>query len=129
MKNVILLLFVSILSVPAFAQQDDMPIDESLIVKILSVTNKGYISRTDIPKATQLDINEKDSKIISFILTYKSPSGEVMEIHNQGAEFSEQVKTRLTEFKIGSKFTIEHIVVENASGTVLARPALFTVKS
>jgi hypothetical protein len=128
MKKVTVLLFVALFSLPIFAQ-DDMVLDESLIVKILSVTNKGYISRTDLPKATQLDINEKESKIVSFILTYKVAGGETVEIHNAGPVFSEQIKKRFTEFKIGTKFTIDHIVVENASGTVLARPALFTVKS
>lgn len=109
--------------------QDDLVIDESLIVNILDVTNKGYIPIKELPKAEKLDINESDAKIVSFEFVHTTRDGKLVEIKNQGAEFSEQLKLRLGEMKIGSKFKIENIIIDNSSGRVLAKPALFTIKS
>ena len=128
MKKALLLLFVAIISTASYAQED-LVVDQSLMVRILDVTNKGYISKRDLPKAEKLELNEKDGKIISFMFSYMLDDKTIVEIKNQGPQFSEQIKTRLSEMSIGKKFYIENVVVDNASGRVTTRPATFTVKS
>lgn len=108
--------------------QDDLPVDESLIVLIRKVPTGGYLSRTEIPKVVQLDITEKGAEIMDFVYKY-SKGDEKVEIVNQGAELSDEIKNHMKTLKIGSKISFENIRVSNASGEVLTRPLKITIKS
>ena len=121
-----------ILSVMAFqtsmAQSDDIPMDESLIIKLAKTATGGYLSKMDLTKAKSLEVNEKDAVIVSFDYVCEK-EGYKANIHNKGAELSEQILNHLKNAKIGTKVSFENIRIENASGEVIAKPLLLTVKS
>lgn len=111
-----------------YAQTDDLPLDESLIVSLYKVADGGYLSKIDIPKVSKLEVNEKDATILSFEYVCEK-SGSEANIHNKGPELSEQIIGHLNNLKIGSKVTFENIRIENRSGEVLAKPVKITIKS
>lgn len=110
------------------AQSDDIPMDESLIIRLAKTATGGYLSKMDLVKAKSLEANEKDAVIVSFDYVCEK-EGYKANIHNKGAELSEQILNHLKNAKIGTKVSFENIRIENASGEVIARPLLLTVKS
>ena len=113
---------------PLFAQSDDIPIDESLIVKLAKTATGGYLSKMDLAKAKSLEVNEKEAVIVSFDYICEKEGYEA-NIHNKGAELSEQILGHLKNAKIGTKVSFENILIENASGEVMSKPLKLTVKS
>ena len=111
-----------------FAQSDDVPIDESLIVKLAKVASGGYISKMDLARAKSLEVNEREAVIVSFDYVCQK-SGYEANIHNKGAEISEQILNHMKAAKIGTKVSFENILIENASGEVMSRPLKLTIKS
>ena len=129
MKYFAAFLFIALLGFQStFAQSDDLPIDESLIVKLAKTASGGYLSKMDLMKAKSLEVNEKEAVIISFDYVCEKEGYEA-NIHNKGAELSEQILNHLKNAKIGTKVRFENIRIENASGEVLSKPLLLTVKS
>jgi hypothetical protein len=123
------LLFIALISFQtSFAQSDDVPLDESLIIKLAKTATGGYLSKMDLGKAKTLEANEREAVIVSFDYVC-TKSGYEANIHNTGAELSEQILNHLKNAKIGTKVSFENIRVDNASGEVLAKPLLLTVKS
>lgn len=112
----------------SMAQSDDIPMDESLIIKLANTASGGYLSKMDLTKAKSLTANEKDAVIVSFDYVC-TKEGYESNIHNKGPELSEQILGHLKNAKIGTKVSFENIRIENASGEVLARPLLLTIKS
>ena len=110
------------------AQSDDIPMDESLIIKLAKTATGGYLSKMDLTKAKSLEVNEKDAVVVSFDYVCEK-EGYKANIHNKGAELSEQILNHLKNAKIGTKVSFENIRIENASGEVIAKPLLLTVKS
>ena len=110
------------------AQSDDIPIDESIIVKLAKTATGGYLSKTDLAKATVLEVNEREATIISFDY-FCEKSGYKADIHNKGAELNEQIIGHLMNAKIGTKVSFENILIENASGEVISKPLKLTIKS
>ncbi len=129
MKFLTPLLFVFLLGYQSVnAQSDDIPIDESLIVKLAKTASGGYLSKMDLSRAKSLEVNEREAVIISFEYVCEK-SGYEANIHNEGAELNEQILGHLKNAKIGTKVSFEHIRIENASGEVLAKPLKLTIKS
>jgi len=112
----------------SFAQSDDIPIDESLIIKLAKIATGGYISKIDLAKAKSLEANEKEAVIISFDFVCEK-AGYEANIHNKGAELSEQILGHMKNAKIGTKVVFENILIENASGEVMSKPLKLTIKS
>ena len=110
------------------AQSDDIPIDESLIVKLAKTASGGYLSKIDLAKAKSLEVNEREAVIISFEYVCDKEGYEA-NIHNEGAEVNEQILNHMKNAKIGTKVSFEYIRIENASGEVLAKPLHLTIKS
>ena len=110
------------------AQSDDIPIDESLIIKLAKTATGGYLSKTDLAKATTLEVNEREAVIISFDY-FCEKSGYEADIHNKGAELNSQIIGHLMNAKIGTKVSFENILIENASGEVISKPLKLTIKS
>ena len=129
MKFLSTLLLLSVFAFqPLFAQSDDIPLDESLIIKLAKTATGGYLSKMDLAKAKSLEVNEKEAVIISFEYICDK-TGYEANIHNTGAELSEQILGHLKNAKIGTKVSFENIIIENASGEVLAKPLKLTIKS
>ena len=123
------LLLIAIFSLQtSFAQSDDIPIDESLIIKLAKIATGGYISKIDLAKAKSLEANEKEAVIISFDYVCEKVGYEA-NIHNKGAELSEQILGHMKNAKIGTKVVFENILIENASGEVMSKPLKLTIKS
>jgi len=110
------------------AQSDDIPIDESIIVKLAKTATGGYLSKMDLSRAKSLEVNEREAVIVSFDYICEK-SGYEANIHNKGGELSEQIIGHLKNAKIGTKVSFENILIENASGEVLAKPLKLTIKS
>jgi hypothetical protein len=127
MKNALLIVSILISSI-VFAQSDDLPIDESLIVKLAKVGNGGYLSKTELDKANELEINERDAVIVSFVYVCDKTGYEMMEV-NDGPKLNAKIIGHIKNAKIGTKVRFENIKVENASGEVLAKPVMITIKS
>lgn len=125
--NLILLMIASALSITTFAQTE-YPTDESLIIKFAKVASGGYVSKLDIAKANSLEANEKDAVIVSFDYVCRKEGYEA-NIHNMGPQLSEQILNHMKNAKIGTKVSFENIRVDNASGELMARPLLLTIKS
>ena len=129
MKILSSLLFLVLISLQSVsAQSDDIPLDESLIIKLAKVASGGYISKMDLAKAKSLEVNEKEAVIVSFDYVC-TKEGYEANIHNKGAELSEQILGHLKNAKIGTKVSFENIRVDNSSGEVMAKPLLLTIKS
>lgn len=128
MKSLLSLAFIAMISFNSFAQSDDIPVDESLIVRISDVANGGYLSKTALAKATSLNVTEKGSTITSFDYVC-TKAGMEANIHNEGAELNQEIINHMKNLKIGSKISFENIHIENASGEVLSRPVMVTIKS
>ena len=128
MKLFSILITALVLSTSVFAQSDDLPIDESLIIKLAKVASGGYLSKVDLKKASTLTVNEKEAVIVSFYYRCDK-TGYEANMFNSGPELSAEILNHLNSLKIGSKVTFDNIKVENASGEVLAKPLLLTIKS
>ena len=128
MKVFSIILTALLLSTSVFSQSDDLPIDESLIIKLAKVASGGYMSKLDLKKANSLTVNEKEAVVISFYYRCDKKGSEA-NIYNEGPDLSEQILNHLKSLKIGSKVTFDNIKIENASGEVLAKPLLLTIKS
>ena len=112
----------------ALAQSDDIPIDESIIVKLAKTASGGYLSKTDLAKAKTLVVNERNAVIVSFDYICEKVGYEA-NIHNDGPDLNEQIIGHLMNAKIGTKIYFENILIENASGEVLSKPLKLTIKS
>ena len=128
MKIFSVLFTALLLSTNAFSQSDDLPIDESLIIKLAKVASGGYLSKLDLKKANTLTVNEREAVVISFYYRCDKKGSEA-NIYNEGPDLSEQILNHMKSLKIGSKVTFDNIKIENASGEVLAKPLLLTIKS
>ena len=111
-----------------FAQSDDVPIDESLIVKLAKTASGGYLSKMDLTRAKTLEVNEREAVIVSFDYICEK-EGYKANIHNKGAELREQILGHMKNAKIGTKVSFENILIENASGEVMSKPLKLTIKS
>ena len=123
-----MLLTALLLSTTGFSQSDDLPIDESLIIKLAKVASGGYLSKLDLKKANTLTVNEKEAVVISFYYRCDKTGSEA-NIYNEGPQLNAEILNHLNSLKIGSKVTFDNIKIENASGEVLAKPLLLTIKS
>ena len=112
-----------------FAQDDDIKTDESLIIKLANVADKGYLSKTDLKKATTLVANEREAVIVSFTYSTMTDKTSMIEINNVGPDLNESIIQSIQSAKIGAKIYFDKILVENASGTVYAKSMTITVKS
>ena len=128
MKIFSMLLTALILSTSGFSQSDDLPIDESLIIKLAKVATGGYLSKIDLKKANTLTVNEKEAVVFSFYYRCDKTGSEA-NIYNEGPQLSAEILNHMNSLKIGSKVTFDNIKIENASGEVLAKPLLLTIKS
>jgi hypothetical protein len=128
MKIISILITALVLSTTVFSQSDDLPIDESLIIKLAKVATGGYLSKMDLKNAGTLTVNEKEAVIVSFYYRCDK-TGYEANMFNQGPELSQEILNHLNSLKIGSKVTFDNIKIENASGEVLAKPLLLTIKS
>jgi hypothetical protein len=128
MKIFSILITALVLSTSVFSQSDDLPIDESLIIKLAKVATGGYLSKLDLKKANTLTVNEKEAVVISFYYRCDK-AGYEANMFNKGPELSQEILNHLNSLKIGSKVTFDNIKIENASGEVLAKPLLLTIKS
>jgi hypothetical protein len=128
MKIIGILITALILSTTGFSQSDDLPIDESLIIKLAKVASGGYLSKSDLKNADELTVNEKEAVVIGFY--YKcDKTGYQANIYNEGPQLSKEILNHMNSLKIGSKVVFDNIKIENASGEVLAKPLLLTIKS
>ncbi len=128
MKLLSTLFIALMISTTCFSQSDDVPIDESLIVKLANTASGGYLSKLDLKKANRLEVNEREAVIVSFEY-FCSKRGSEANFHNEGPELNDQILNHMNSLKIGSKVSFENILIENASGEVLSKPLLLTIKS
>ena len=128
MKIFSILITALVLSSTGYSQSDDLPIDESLIIKLAKVASGGYMSKSDLKNADELTVNEKEAVIISFYYQCEKVGYEA-NMFNKGPKLSQEILNHMNSLKIGSKVVFDNIKIENASGEVLAKPLLLTIKS
>ncbi|MEQ8324195.1 MAG: hypothetical protein RIC15_04565 [Vicingaceae bacterium] len=128
MKRIAFITMILMIPVLSFAQSDDIPLDESLIIKLAKTASGGYLSKLDLKKASTLEVNEREAVVISFEYICDK-EGYKVNIHNEGPQLNDQILGHLNSLKIGTKVSFENIRVDNASGEVIAKPLYLTIKS
>lgn len=130
-KNRILsILFIAAISVlNVAAQTTEWPLDESLIARVGKTADGGYLSKMDIKRSNSLVLNETTAKVLSFEFVWLDTDGKEVVIKNDGAEFNEQIISKMKATRIGGKVQFRNIKVENASGQVMCNPVKITIKS
>ncbi len=125
--SIVLLSVFSVFNVSA--QTTDWPLDESLIAKVGKTADGGYLSKMDIKRSNALVLNETSSKVLSFEFVWIDTDGKEVVVKNEGAEFNEQIISKMKATRIGGKVQFRNIKVENASGQVMCKPVKITIKS
>ena len=124
-----MLLLFTISTLQLNAQTAEWPLDESLIARVGKTADGGYLSKMDIKRSNALVLNETSAKVLSFEFVWIDTDGKEVVIKNEGAEFNEQIISKMKATRIGGKVQFRDIKVENSSGQVKCKPVKITIKS